>query len=67
MQWGKLDYMAAGLPASAKHYGRNHWYAKTGKEDIKGPDGKMKWDTKEEAEKAAEWYIKEKSYKRYWK
>ncbi len=66
MQWGKLDYMAAGLPASARHYGGNHWYAKLGKQDIVDKDGNMKWNTKEEAQTAAKWFIENKvSHKRY--
>lgn len=38
--------------------GGEHWYAKVNKEDIVDELGNQKWDTKEDAEKAAEWYIK---------
>lgn len=38
--------------------GGKHWYAKVNKEDIVDEFGRQKWDTKEDAEKAAEWYIK---------
>ena len=37
-----------------------HWYAKIGKRDIHDSEGNMKWDTKEEAENAAEWYLANK-------
>lgn len=66
MQWGKMDYLALGLPESCKNYGGNHWYAKIGKLDIKDKDGNMKWNTKAEAESAAKWFIENKvSWKRY--
>lgn len=39
--------------------GGKHWYAKIGNNDVY-VDGKMKWDTHYEAEKAAMKYIKEK-------
>lgn len=66
MQWGKSDYLALGLPESCRHYGGNHWYAKIGKLDIKDKDGNMKWNTREEAEAAAKWFIENKvSYHRY--
>lgn len=39
--------------------GGEHWYAKIGDEDIV-VDGKQKWDTKAEAEKAAMKYLKGK-------
>lgn len=42
-----------------------HWYAKLGRFDVKDKDGNMKWDTKEEAEKAAEWFVDQQQYKRY--
>lgn len=35
-----------------------HWYAKVNKEDIIDDLGNQKWNTKKEAEEAAEWYIK---------
>jgi len=34
-----------------------HWYAKVGKRDIVDKEGRMKWDTKSEAECAAKWFI----------
>ena len=37
-----------------------HWYAKIEKRDIYDEQGRMKWDTKDEAVKAAEWFIKNK-------
>lgn len=43
-----------------------HWYAKLGHRDIVDKDGNMKWDTKEEAEAAAWWYVYNKiAFKRY--
>ncbi len=43
-----------------------HWYAKLGKRDVVDKDGNMKWNTKAEAEKAAEWFIENKiAFKRY--
>lgn len=41
--------------------GGEHWYAKINKEDIVDEIGRQKWNTKDEAEKAAKWYI-EKYY-----
>ena len=38
-----------------------HWYAKVNKEDIIDEFGRQKWNSKEEAENAAKWYI-EKYY-----
>jgi hypothetical protein len=56
MQWNMPDLNIKGT----------HWYAKIGKKDIVDKDGNMKWDTKEEAEIAAKWFIENKiSYKRY--
>lgn len=37
-----------------------HWYAKYGRIDITDENNNQKWDTKEEAEKAADWYLKNK-------
>lgn len=39
----------------------SHWYAKIGREDVV-MYGKQKWDTKEEASKMAEKYLKENYY-----
>lgn len=56
MRWDMPD-----LPVKGKH-----WYAKLGKMDVVDKDGNMKWDTKEEAEKAAQWFVEHKvSFKRY--
>lgn len=41
--------------------GGEHWYAKIGKLDVVDVDNNQKWNTKEEAEKAAKWWI-EKNY-----
>lgn len=41
--------------------GGKHFYAKIGKLDVVDANGNQKWDTRQEAEKAAEWYIK-----KYW-
>lgn len=37
--------------------GGEHWYAKIGNLDIVDINNNQKWNTKEEARKAAEWYI----------
>ena len=38
-----------------------HWYARLGTcEDVRDKEGNMKWDTREEAEIAAKWYINQK-------
>jgi len=37
-----------------------HWYARIGCTDIKDKNGNMKWLTKEEAEKASEWFLSNK-------
>ena len=37
--------------------GGKHWYAKVNKEDVTDEFGRQKWNTKDEAEKAAKWYI----------
>lgn len=38
----------------------DHWYAKIGKRDVYDKEGRMKWDTKAEAENAARWFIDNK-------
>lgn len=48
MQWNMLGNVGT------------HWYAKIGKRDIYDSEGNMKWDTKEEAENAAEWFLTNK-------
>lgn len=42
-----------------------HWYAKIGNRDVKDKDGNCKWDTIEEAHKAAEWFVEELNLRRY--
>ena len=42
-----------------------HWYAKLGNRDVRDKDGNMKWNTKEEAERAAKWFIGNLNWKRY--
>lgn len=37
--------------------GGYHWYAKIGKLDVTDKDNNQKWNTKEEAEEAARWFI----------
>jgi len=48
MQWNMLGNVGT------------HWYAKIGKRDVYDSNGNMKWDTKEEAENAAEWFLTNK-------
>lgn len=40
--------------------GGEHWYAKVGSLDIVDEENRQKWNTREEAEKAARWFLKEK-------
>ena len=49
-----VRYMQWGLPGNKG----KHWYAKVGNLDIRDEGGNMKWDTKVEAEQAAEWFLK---------
>lgn len=35
-----------------------HWYAKVGRRDVADNEGNMKWDTREAAEAAADWFLK---------
>lgn len=42
-----------------KWVGGKHWYAKVGRFDIVDKHNNQKWDTKEEAEEAAKWFIEE--------
>ena len=58
----EVRYLKWDVPGVTK--GR-HWYAKIGNMDVKDKDGNMKWDTKEEAEAAAEWFCTELNYKTY--
>lgn len=55
MQWNMPDLAIKGT----------HWYAKIGNTDIQDEKGNMKWDTKQEAEKAAEWFVRRLNAKRY--
>lgn len=41
-----------------------HWYAKIGNEDVRDKNGNMKWNTKEEAEAAADWFCRQLNWKR---
>lgn len=36
-----------------------HWYAKISTYDVRDKDGNMKWNTKEEAESAAVWFVEQ--------
>ena len=47
-----------------KSYSITDWYAKIGKRDVYDSEGNMKWDTKDEAEKAAKWFLEEKLVKK---
>lgn len=58
----EVRYMQWDVPGFPKG---EHWYAKIGNLDIKDKDGNMKWNTKEEAEKAAEWFCQELNWKTY--
>ena len=40
-----------------------HWYAKVGKRDVYDKDGNLKWNTRAEAEKAAQWFLDNKCNK----
>lgn len=48
MQWNMLSNVGT------------HWYAKIVKRDVYDSEGNMKWETKEEAENAAEWFLTNK-------
>ena len=53
----EVRYMQWDVPGYPKG---EHWYAKIGNRDIVDEFGNMKWNTKPEAEKAAEWFIANK-------
>jgi len=57
-----VRYMQWDLPGFPKG---EHWYAKVGDMDVKDKEGNMKWNTKEEAMKAAEWFCQELNWKTY--
>ena len=40
-----------------------HWYAKVGKRDVYDKDGNLKWNTRAEAETAAQWFLDNKCNK----
>ena len=52
MQWNMLGNVGT------------HWYAKIGKRDVYDSKGNMKWNTKDEAEKVAKWFLEEKINKK---
>lgn len=58
----EVRYMQWDIPGYPKG---EHWYAKIGNLDVRDNAGNMKWDTKEEAEKAAEWFCEELNWKTY--
>ena len=58
----EVRYMQWDVPGYPKG---EHWYAKIGNMDVKDKQGNMKWNTKEEAEKAAEWFCQELNWQRY--
>lgn len=58
----EVRYMQWEVPGYPKG---EHWYAKIGNLDVRDKKGNMKWNTKEEAEKAAAWFCQELNYKTY--
>ncbi len=58
----EVRYMQWDVPGYPKG---EHWYAKIGNMDVKDKQGNMKWNTKEEAEKAAEWFCQELNWQKY--
>jgi hypothetical protein len=56
----EVRYMQWDVPGVSKGV---HWYAKVGNFDIVDEKGNQKWDTKEEAMAAAEWFCQELNYK----
>lgn len=58
----EVRYMQWEVPGYPKG---EHWYAKIGNMDVRDKDGNMKWNTKEEAMKAAEWFCQELNWKSY--
>jgi len=58
----EVRYMQWNMPGITQG---QHWYAKIGNRDVKDEDGNMKWNTKEEAEKAAEWFCNYLNFKTY--
>lgn len=58
----EVRYMQWDVPGFPKG---EHWYAKIGNLDIRDKDGNMKWNTKEDAVKAAEWFCQYLNWKTY--
>ena len=58
----EVRYMQWNVPGYPKG---EHWYAKIGNLDVRDEAGNMKWNTKEEAKKAAEWFCQELNWKTY--
>lgn len=58
----EVRYMQWEVPGFPKG---EHWYAKIGNMDVRDKEGNMKWNTKEEAEAAAEWFCTELNFKTY--
>jgi len=58
----EVRYMQWEVPGYPKG---EHWYAKIGNMDVRDKEGNMKWNTKEEAIKAAEWFCQELNWKTY--
>ena len=55
LKWGDSDFLGVkGV----------HWYAKVRNEDVKDKNGNTKWNTRQEAEEAAKWFISELNNKR---
>lgn len=58
----EVRYMQWDVPGFPKG---EHWYAKIGNMDVRDKQGNMKWNTKEEAVKAAEWFCQYLNWKTY--
>ena len=58
----EVRYMQWDVPGFPKG---THWYAKVGNMDVRDKEGRMKWDTKAEAEEAAAWFCQELNWKNY--
>lgn len=58
----EVRYMQWDVPGYPKG---THWYAKIGNMDVKDKEGNIKWNTKEEAEKAAEWFCQKLNWETY--
>ena len=51
-RWGDIQFL--GIKGQ-------HWYARIKGEDVRDKNGKMKWDTRAEAEDAARWFCNKKN------